>query len=211
MNRRYKILLFFLSFLFLGLKAQDMSTIFINMPDRYLPHLEDAWRKDLVDLIQSGKDARLQNIMNGMSELKALTGDYLLLQSTEKSTVEMKLFPLVNNTSVICVVTTVYGPAPDSRVEFFSTDWEPIEKEDLFTPVTSDWFIRDDVEKNDSYLDALSMLDMELIRYQLSPDALTLTAEYSTPLYLSSEQREKVSQYIKADPKVYSWDKYHLK
>lgn len=54
-----------------------------------------------------------------------LTNDYLLLQTTERSTVEMKLLPLVNNTYVVCMISTVNGPVPDSRIEFFTTNWEP--------------------------------------------------------------------------------------
>ena len=84
----------------LPLKAQDMAAVFIAMPDEYVPQLEDAWRKDLVDLYRSNGKAQLKNNMNGYSSLEKLTDNYLLLQSTERTTVEMKLLPLVNNTFV---------------------------------------------------------------------------------------------------------------
>jgi len=189
-----------------------MTSLFTGMPDSYLPQLETAWRKDLVDLYNSGKEARLQNMMTGFSELKKLTPDYLLLQTTEKSTLEMKLFPLVNNTPIICVVSTVFGPVPDSKVNFYSPDWEPLEVKDLFTPVTSSWFIKEDADKNvDEYLDAMALLDMELIRYQLDPEKHTLTATYTTPEYLNKEDRDKVEPFIKAEAKIYTWDKFHFK
>ena len=41
------------------------------MPDQYIPQLEHAWRKDLVDLYTSGKESRLKNTMNGFSTSKA--------------------------------------------------------------------------------------------------------------------------------------------
>ena len=81
-----------------GMKAQEMDAVFVAMPDQYVPQLENAWRKDLIDLYNSGKEAKLKNTMNGFSTLKKLTDDYLLLQVTERSTVEMKLLPLVNDT-----------------------------------------------------------------------------------------------------------------
>lgn len=109
----------------LGMNAQDMTSVFTAMPDQYIPQLEHAWRKDLVDLYTSGKESRLKNTMNGFSTLQKLTNDYLLLQTTERSTVEMKLLPLVNNTYVVCMISTVNGPVPDSRIEFFTTNWEP--------------------------------------------------------------------------------------
>lgn len=95
-----------------------MDALFISMPDQNIPQLENAWRKDLVDLYKSGKDATLKNTMNGSSSLKKLTSDYLLLQATERSSIEMKLLPLVNNTNVICMIRTVNGPVADSQIEF---------------------------------------------------------------------------------------------
>lgn len=192
--------------------AQDMAAVFTAMPDPMVPQLENAWRKDLIDLFRSGKEARLKNRMNGMSVLKQLTPDYLLLQVTDNSTIEMKLLPLINNTFVICQVTTVEGPVPDSRVSFFTTEWEPLAAPDLFTPVTADWFIREGADRQEAaFQDAVSRLDMELIKYSLSPDSATLTATYTTPLYLSEEDRAKVMPYLKDVPKVYTWEKFHFK
>lgn len=188
-----------------------MATLFVDMPDQNIPQLESAWRKDLVDLYQSGKEARLQNVMEGYSELKELTDDYLLLQASERSTVEMKLFPLVNNTSIICVVTTVFGPAPDSRVQFYSTDWELLNSGDLITPESISWFFKEDVNRSDdTYLDAMARLDMQMFHYSLSPDSLTLSATFSTPLYLSEEERKAVTPFLKQEPRVYIWERYHF-
>ena len=98
----------FMLFLFCSFSAmaQDMAAVFVAMPDEYAPQLEDAWRKDLVDLYRSKEEARLKNNMNGYAKLVKLTDDYLLLESTERTTIEMKLLPLVNNTFVICKVYT---------------------------------------------------------------------------------------------------------
>lgn len=192
--------------------AQDMAAVFTAMPDPMVPQLENAWRKDLIDLFRSGKETRLKNRMNGTSVLKQLTPDYLLLQVTDNSMIEMKLLPLINNTFVICQVTTVEGPVPDSRVSFFTTEWEPLAAADLFTPVTADWFIREGADRQEAaFQDAVSRLDMDLIKYSLSPDSATLTATYTTPLYLSEEDRAKVMPYLKDVPKVYTWEKFHFK
>lgn len=194
----------------LGMSAQDMTSVFTAMPDQYIPQLEHAWRKDLVDLYNSGKEARLKNTMNGFSVLQKLTNDYLLLQTTERSMVEMKLLPLVNNTYVVCMISTVNGPVPDSRIEFFTTDWEPLVTSDLFTRPASDWYIKQGVDKKeDAYQEAASYLDMDLIQYRLSPDDQTLTAIYTTPQYLGKAEQEKISPYLAA-PHVYKWKKYHF-
>lgn len=211
MKRNLACLLLFLCS-FSAVKAQNMDSLFTNMPDEYIPQLEMAWRKDLIDLYNSGKDATLKNSMEGMSKLLKLTDNYILLQVTEKSTREMKLLPLINNTNIICVITTISSPVADSRVDFFTTDWQPLPAEGLFQPVSADWFLKEEADRtSDSYLDAVSRLDMELIRYDLSADNLTLTATYTTPLYLGKEERGKVLVYIKESPRIYSWDRSRFK
>jgi hypothetical protein len=195
-----------------GVKAQDMKALFTNMPDALIPQLESAWRKDLIDLYASGKEARLQNTMGGNSKLLTLTGDYLLLQPTERTTIELKRLPLVNNTYIICMVTTLNGPAPDSRISFYSTEWQSLESESLLRPVAPVWFIKEEVDKSsDAFQDAMARLDINLIKYQLSPDNPNLTATYTTPLYLSEVERRNVLPFLKDTPKTYTWEKSYFK
>ncbi|GHT34998.1 hypothetical protein AGMMS49574_23480 [Bacteroidia bacterium] len=206
------ILIFVMCLGALGVQAQEMKTLFTNMPDSLIPQLESAWRKDLIDLYNTGKEARLQNTMNGVAKLLKLTSDYVLLQPTERTTVELKSLPLVNNTYIICMITTIDGPVADSRVAFYTTDWKSLESENLLTPVTGSWYIKDGADKNsDAYQDALARLDMDLIKYQLSPDNQNLTATYTTPQYLSENERSKVLPFLKDNPRIYTWEKSYFK
>ncbi len=210
MKRIFFIIWF--SLLTLSLLAQDMEKIFESMPDQFIPQLESAWRKDLVDLHKNGKEAKLKNTMNGFSELKQLTNDYLLLQATDRSTIEMKLLPLLNNTHVICMVTTLYGPIPDSRIDFFTTDWHLLDASELFTPVSKDWFIKEEIDLNSpAVIEALSRLDMNLQKYSLHPDQLILTIEFTTPQCLSKEDVRLVSPYLKQENKILTWEKHCFK
>jgi len=193
-----------------GIKAQTIESIFTSMPDQIIPQLETEWRKDLIDVYKSGKEARLKNTMNGFSTLEKLTADYVKVKVTDRSYIEMKLLPLVNNTKVICVISTFYGPAPDSNVSFYSSDWKLLNSKDIFTPVSAEWFIKDDVDKNSiKFMEASSNLDINLFFYALSPDDQTLTETYSTPAYLSKEVRDKVMPYLKGS-KVYTWKQSHF-
>ena len=191
--------------------AQKMEEIFINVPEGLILQLEEAWRKDIVDLYKSGKNATLENTMHGKSTLKKLTNDYLLLQSTECSTVEMKLLPLVNNTFIICMIETVYAPVADSRVNFFTTDWQILSSDGLFSPINEDWFLKDDVDRlSPEFLDATSQLDIFLVKYSLSADNTTLTAEYTTPQYLYEDYQKKVASLLKTEPKTYEWKSWRF-
>ncbi len=206
------LIVVWLAFCAFQLRAQDMAEVFVAMPDEYVPQLEDAWRKDLVDLYRSGENAQLKNNMNGTSRLVKLTKDYLLLESTERTTVEMKLLPLINNTFVICKIVTLKAPVADSRISFFSPDWKPLNTSDLLEPVSAGWFIREDADKESmAFQEVTSRLDMDLFEYKLSPDDYTLTQTYTTPQYTDKEIQEKLKPFLKGSPKVYTWTKSYFK
>ncbi|MDR2916645.1 MAG: DUF3256 family protein [Tannerella sp.] len=195
---------FLLFCLALCVKAQKMEDFFVKMPDDMVVQLEEAWRKDLVDLYKSGKTATLENTMQGKSTLSKLTEDYMLLKSTEYSTIELKLLPLVNNTYIICMIETVYAPVADSRVIFYTTEWQRVPSDGLFTPVVEEWFWKED-HTSLEFLDAKSRLDMYLVKYSLSEEDMILTAEYTTPQYLDEEYQGKVEPFLKTEPKIYEW------
>ena len=118
--RRFTIvgILSAISFIVCGQK--NIEKIFIDMPDIYIPQLQDAWRKDLVDLYKSGEEAKLKNLRDGYSVLKEMTEDYLLLQTTERTVIEMKLLPIEKGTNIICMITTFSAPVSDSKIDFFT-------------------------------------------------------------------------------------------
>ncbi|MFC2321619.1 DUF3256 family protein [Tannerella forsythia] len=191
-----------------GVGAQDMAELFVKMPDEYTIGLEDAWRKDLVNLYRAGKEAKLQNMMQGASQLMKLTPDYLKIQTSGRSTVELRRLPLVNHTWIICMVTTVSAPVSDSRIHFFTTDWKPLPDDGLYSPVSVDDFLLPDVDTTDvAFLDVMAALDMDLFVYRLNEDAQTLTVEYTTLYYLDTAMRDKAKQFFKTEPKVFTWAK----
>ena len=194
-----------------GLRAQDMASVFTAMPNQYIPQLEDAWRKDLVELYRSGKEARLKNTMNGYSTLLNLTDDYLCLRTTDRSVVEMKLLPLVNNTFVVCMVTTVEGPVADSRIAFFTTDWASLPKADLLSMPEGTWFIKEGAETDEAYPELKAALDMDLFRYQLSATENTLSITYTTPLYLEGKTKERLQPLLQGGPLCLRWQHGHFR
>ena len=193
-----------------GLRAQDMASVFTAMPNQYIPQLEDAWRKDLVELFRAGKEARLKNTMDGYSCLTALTNDYLCLRTTDRSEVEMKLLPLVNNTFVVCMVKTVEGPVPDSRVAFYSTDWQPLPAADLMAWPEGTWPLREGARQDEAFVECEGTLDMDLFRYQLNPSEPTLRVTYTTPLYVDQQTRERLQPFLVAEPLCLHWKFGHF-
>lgn len=186
--------------------SQEIGTLFCQMPDQYIPQLENAWRKDLTDLYKDGKEARLKNNMNGYSTIEKMTADYLRLQSTERTRIELRRLPLINDTYIICMITTVFGPAPDSRIAFFSTDWKPIDASTLWEPASRKDFFRANADTTTvNWQETAAAADIDLIEYRMDEEKPVITAVYTTPQYLSDENRKKISAYLDPAPKQYVW------
>jgi hypothetical protein len=187
--------------------SPDIAEFFISIPPHMLPALDEAWRRDLVDLYRAGKEARLQNLLKGFSHLQTLTSDYLLLQTTATATFELKILPFADTATILCLVTTVSAPAPDSHIAFFTSDWEPLDTSLFFSPPTLPDFL---LPPPTPPVDLLAYLDILLVHYRLSPDAPSLTATYTTPLYLDEPRRTALTPFL-ASPRTYIWDGTHFR
>ena len=98
-----------------GVQAQDMKTLFVSMPDSIAPLLTKVNREDCIDFLASNMKAEVKNRFGKTAELKKLTDDYLQLQTTSRSTLEMKLLPLNDSVKIVCMVNTVCASAADVR------------------------------------------------------------------------------------------------
>ena len=103
--------------------AQNMRSVFIAMPDSITPLLTKVNKEDCVDFLDSQMKAAVKNRFDGTAEMKVLTEDYTLVQTSEIGTLEMKLLPVNDSTKVVCIVKTVCASACDSDVRFYASDW----------------------------------------------------------------------------------------
>lgn len=188
------------------LAAQDMKSLFVSMPDSVIPLLTKVNREDCVDFLDSKMKAEVKNRFGQPSELKVLTADYFLLQTTGRSTMEMKLLPLNDSVKVICAVHTVGGPAYDSHLSFYDLQWNSLPQVDFIQLPSRDAFFLSADSLNTDTLDALRRkADMELVKASLSADKSELSFVYTTPQYMSKEDQEKIQAYIKKEPVIYEW------
>lgn len=190
----------------LSLHAQDMKTLFIAMPDSVTPLLTKVNREDFADFLASNMKAEVKNRFGKPSELKKLTDDYLFLQTTERSSMEMKLLPVNDSVKVICVVNTVCGPVCDSKVRFYDTQWRELASGDFIQlPSVDAFYLRVDTMVDEACRVVREKADMELIKATLSADKPAITFTYTTPDYVGKEDREKLAAFIKKEPVIYEW------
>ena len=119
---------------------------------------------------------------------------------------EMKLLPLNDSVKVICVVNTVCGPACDSEVRFYNTDWQQLAKEDFIQlPSVGAFYLPVDTLTDEAYAAIREKADMDLVKATLSEDKPIISFTYTTPDYLAKTEREKLVVYIRKEPVVYEW------
>ncbi len=188
----------------LGGRAQELRSLFVAMPDSVLPLLTKTNRMDCIDFLDSNMKAEVKNRFNKTSELKVLTKDYLELQLTSQSSVEMKLLPMNDSVKVVCMVHTVCGPVCDSEITFYDTQWKQLPSKNFITLPEVDRFYYLNTNE-ESYATVRKAADMYLMKANLSSEASTLTFIYTTPEYLSKEDREKLELYLRKEPIVYQW------
>ena len=199
-------MIFVCMFCVMSVVAQDMKTVFVAMPDSVTPLLTKVNREDCIDFLDSNMKAVVKNRFGNVAEMKVLTDDYVLMQTSEVGTLEMKLLPLADSTKVICMVKTVNVPVADSSVRFYTSDWsQQLDvKEFLQLPSMDAFFLPNDSLKDEAIL-TRKKADMHLMKAQLSKEDTSLTFTYTTPDYLNEEDREKLLAHLRKEPIVLRW------
>lgn len=190
----------------LSVAAQDMKKVFIAMPDSLTPLLTKVNKEDCIDFLASNMKAEIKNRFDKSSEMKVLTEDYLQMQMTENSTLEMKLFPVNDSVKIVCMVKTVCSSACDSEIRFYDTSWKKeFPKSDyLQLPAPQTFYLPTDTVSSEVEL-IKRKADMHVMKAVLSKDDSSLSFIYTTPDYLNQEDREKLSPYLSKEAVVYRW------
>ena len=201
-----KLFLILLSFCALSATAQDMKSVFIAMPDSIVPLLTQVNKEDCVDFLDSNMKAEVTTRFGGTAEMKVLTEDYVFLQTTPSSTLEMKLLPVNDSTKVVCMVKTVCASACDSEIHFYTSDWKGkmAVGDFLQKPEQEAFYLPNDSVTEESVL-IRKKADMHLMKASLSKEDASLTFIYTTPDYLNKEDKKQMLRYLNPNPVVFQW------
>lgn len=188
--------------------AQDIKQIVISMPENIIISLDNTAKEMLLDNPTDTAKLPLETpLYGGIKRLKMST-DFISLQTSDAGTTQIKLLPLINDSKIICVVKTVCGAVCDSQISFYTPKWIPISGNDLFPEKDINWFIKEDVDRNDqNFKNAIAALDMDPMKITLFPDNVSLNVEYDIKNYLSEEDYKLLEPFLKKEPKVLNWNK----
>ena len=191
----------------------QMRDVFAAMPDSVLPLVTKNNRLDCIDFIENNMEAKVRNMLDEYVTLEALTSDYARFRTSAASLMELKLLPMSDSTSVLCIVTTAQvgeeGTAlrlEDSHIRFLNSDWSELHALTPFVPadIPIEAFIctSSDTAVKAQALRALA--DFHPWRITLSPDDTTLTFTLQTA-QLSKEERQALQDNA-LQPVVLTWN-----
>lgn len=209
-----KKIVYTFSLLLIGLaaQAQNIAPLIIGMPDDMLIGVTLEQRKQLIAPEKDTVEAVVVNTMGDTVRRLDFSDDYIALQTSKVGTLQLKLLSLVNNSQIIGVITTVCGPACDSKIDFYTTDWNPLGQPELFPRINKDTFLKANIDRSsDDFLNAYASLDMTPVKLNFSPSDKNITATYDIKNYLSKEDYEQLKPFLKDTPQVYQWDKFAFK
>lgn len=185
-----------------------MREAFKQMPDSLLPSLTRNNRLDMIDFIDSKMDADVKNGFDEHCRLTILTDQFLHIDTSEASWVEMRLLKPSTTLpdsadAVICMVQTFGGEEGESTVELFTSKWRKLAQPDALTTTQQSLAARPDTMDAERYAELLAQADHLMAVAKLSQDEETLTIRSSAAL-LSAEDRQKLKPVMQE--MILTWD-----
>lgn len=189
------------------------SSAFVSMPARTLQLLNRSARLDMLDWYHADSIADVFNLMEGMSHLyRPVTNDYLKVQITPVSTLEIRVLPS-NKGSVVATSYTLGDSlqSADSDIRFYSDMMTELKRDKyLKLAQPEDFFDFTGVSKSERK-ELLDLIPFPTVEYKLSPDSDTLLATFTVGEYLSQEDMARLKPYLRRE-REYHWNgkKYEM-
>lgn len=197
------LIILFAGILMCGISnAEDLRTLFINMPDSIIPTLTKSDRMDFLDYMDSGMKARVRNKLGGECMMTDLSDNSLTIITSQSGKLQMSRFVRKDGTALICVIKTVTARYDDSRLMFYDEDWTPVESGSLIELPVFDDYLTKQALKQDS-LPELKKQSMLRLQSAVAVDG-ALEFRYTSLDYIG-EDAERFKSWFKTDPIIYIW------
>lgn len=185
--------------------AQTAEKLFASLPESLSLTWTEINRLELMELYKGGLTATVKNRLGDSCFLTRMTDDYLQVQEG-KSSLEIIVLPMVNDSKVVCLIHTVCAPLCDSHLAFYTVKWKKLDGKAFIIPAGKTRFIKEGVNPCEQKVrNVLLPLDILLMQFRYDPDSRELLQYYNTPQYLSSDDREKAAAYLRNTPVVFKW------
>lgn len=196
-------------------KASTISAAFIRLPADCLDILPVSSRLDLLDYASADSTGSVRNALEGKSTLLALNDDFLEVQLTPASSLQIRRLPTKNNGFVFMTIYTVggNGHAMDSDVRFFNEMLSPLDAGKIFQlPRLTDFFptLRKDKNAKKTLEQIIPFPTFCITASECQTDN-TISVALTVRDFINMDDREFIDSHI-VPALTYIWDgsKYRL-
>lgn len=183
-------------------QAKGIGDFFVSDPGYLFEMLDKSQRMDMLDYYNSGKKVDAQNLLGGISRIEEMTPEYIKLQMTESSTVELRMYVTGKQDTLLVAIRTLAAPAFDSQITMYDGGWNPVAPDKYFkVPSTKD-FLQD--ADNREVADILSRIEFPLVAASFTPDG-SVEMRLTVGDYMDAEQFAGLKPRLKGKLSYY-WD-----
>lgn len=162
---------------------------FANAPDNLFPLLTRNNRLDCIDLAEEHADMDVTNRAGDKTRIDSIALNYLSLRLTPKSRIELLMMPAKDDTPQrICMIHTYEGPAKDSHVTLYDTDWKLLGSVERPAPEA---FFDQELKREARGI----LTDLQLMWAAFSPDGTSLIWNISTT-ELNNKERQEATPHL---------------
>jgi len=197
-----KITTIFLLLLSMTATGQTIADLFRSMPSELLPGVSEANKTML--LVDSGKTS----VPYALGEIGkiAQSNDFVHIRTSDAGDLQLKVLPLSSDSLIVSVIQTVCAGVCDSRIYFFTTNWEELDQE-LFLPVlSSEIFFNSSKKDSDNYKYAVSLPDIFPISARFGKTGTDLTLELHYRERLTDDQIVEITPFLVGDTLLVKWE-----
>lgn len=194
-----------------GFTAAD---VLVNMNAKTLDILTESQRKDMLDYYTEADSVyNVLNVMEGFSHLNPpVKDDYLQVQITPVTCYTIRILPYKDKKLAMTLYTVGDSVmAHDTEIRFYDMNMNELKRDKFIKTLSTEDFF--DFKGVDGKLkkEILQIIPFPTVEYSITPDGNKLKADLTVGAFLTKEDLEKVSPYMRRI-REYRWDgsKWHL-
>lgn len=167
---------------------RKMADFIIAMPDSVVPYLNKVKRTEMVDFYGMGVKAETFNLLSEGTVLDSLTASYAHITLNESSRMQLALLAAEQGDTLLCMVRTLLGEAPESVISFYGADWRKLDGSRYLDAIDPASLVdRPDTMDIERYEELLRLVDPMMVQTVFSPEDNSLSFSLSTPLVTRKE------------------------
>lgn len=166
----------------LNISAKSAVDFFTTAPDNIIRLLPQSTRLDMVDYFTYGSSRASSNYFGGNARVTEITENTVSAEIDKDVTMQVAVIPCGKD-SIIALITTVYLPAPDSSIKFYTKEWKPLAKPPFRLPEYKDWLTKTGSMEKEEVMMHLPFMPVSA---RFNGDASELTLTNNADVYLSN-------------------------